>query len=74
MIPLLQDAQAMLAGKEGAGPVRARVLAHLAVALRDQLDRGPRDALSREAVALARTLGDPRCLPGAGGQDDRKSQ
>jgi tetratricopeptide (TPR) repeat protein len=58
MITLLEDARAMLAGKEDAGPVRARVLAHLAVALRDQPDRGPRDALSREAVALARASGD----------------
>ena len=62
VIPLLQEARAMLAGKEGAGPVRARVLANLAVALRDQPDRGPRDALSREAVALARASGDPPTL------------
>jgi len=62
MIPLLQEARAMLAGKEDAGPVRARVLAALAVALRDQPDRGPRDALSREAVALARACGDPPTL------------
>ena len=62
MIPLLQDARALLAEKEDAGPVRARVLAALAVALRDQSDRGPRDALSREAVALARACGDPPTL------------
>jgi tetratricopeptide (TPR) repeat protein len=62
MIPLLQEARAMLAEKEGAGAVRARVLAHLAVALRDQPDRGPREALSREAVALARASGDPPTL------------
>src|SRR5215470_703841 len=62
MIPLLQEARAMLAEKQGAGPVRARVLADLAVALRDQPDRGPRDALSREAVALARALDDPPTL------------
>jgi tetratricopeptide (TPR) repeat protein len=62
VIPLLQEARAMLARKEDAGPVRARVLAHLAVALRDQPDRGPRDALSREAVALARALDDPPTL------------
>ncbi len=62
VIPLLEDARAMLAEQEDAGPVHARVLAHLAVALRDQPDRGPRDALSREAVALARTLGDPSTL------------
>ena len=62
LIPLLQEARAMLAEKQGAEPVRARVLAHLAVALRDQPDRGPRDALSREAVALARASGDPATL------------
>jgi len=62
MIPLLQEARAMLAEKEGTGPVRARVLAHLAVALRDQPDSGPRNALSREAVALARALDDPPTL------------
>jgi tetratricopeptide (TPR) repeat protein len=62
MIPLLQDARAMLAGKEDAGPVRAQVLARLAAALRDQPDRGPRDALSREAVALARRFNDPATL------------
>ena len=62
MIPLLQEARAMLTEKQDAGPVRARVLAHLAVALRDQPDRGPRDALSREAVALARASGDQLTL------------
>src|SRR5215470_6893777 len=62
MIPLLQEARAMLAEKQGAGPVRARVLAALAVALRDQPDRGPRDALSREAVTLARASGDALTL------------
>jgi tetratricopeptide (TPR) repeat protein len=62
MIPLLQEARAMLAEEQGAGPVLARVLAALAVALRDQPDRGPRDALSREAVALARASGDPLTL------------
>ncbi len=62
VIPLLQDARAMLAEEQGAGPVRAQVLAHLAAALRDQPDRGPRDALSREAVALARASGDPPTL------------
>ena len=62
VIPLLQEARAMLAEKQSAGPVRARVLAALAVALRDQPDRGPRDALSREAVAVARASGDPPTL------------
>jgi tetratricopeptide (TPR) repeat protein len=62
VITLLEDARAMLAENEGAGPIRARVLARLAAALRDQPDRGPRDALSREAVALARRFGDPATL------------
>jgi eukaryotic-like serine/threonine-protein kinase len=62
VITLLEDARAMLAEKEGAGPVRAQVLARLAAALRDQPDRGPRDALSREAVALARRCNDPPTL------------
>jgi tetratricopeptide (TPR) repeat protein len=60
VIPLLQEARAMLA--EDAGPLRARVLARLAAALRDQPDRGPREALSREAIALARASGDPPTL------------
>ena len=62
MITLLEDARAMLAEKEGVGAVRARVLARLAAARRDQPDRGPRDALSREAVALARRVNDPATL------------
>jgi len=62
VITLLEDARAMLAEKESAEPVRARVLARLAAALRDQPDRGPRDALSRDAVALARRCNDPPTL------------
>jgi tetratricopeptide (TPR) repeat protein len=62
VITLLEDARAMLAEKEGGGPIRARVLARLAAALRDQSDRGRRDALSREAVALARMFNDPPTL------------
>ena len=62
VITLLEDARAMLAEKEGSGPVYARVLARLAAALRDQPDREPRDALSREAVALARVFNDPSTL------------
>jgi tetratricopeptide (TPR) repeat protein len=60
VITLLEDAQAMLADSEG--PTRVRVLARLAAALRDRPERGPRDALSREAVAGARELGDPATL------------
>ena len=62
VITLLEDARAVLAEKERGGPVRARVLARLAAALRDQPERGPRDALSREAVALARMFNDPPTL------------
>ena len=62
VITLLEEARAMLAENEGAGPLRARDLARLAAALRDRPDRGPRDALSREAVAAARALGDPSTL------------
>ncbi|HET7247053.1 MAG TPA: AAA family ATPase [Streptosporangiaceae bacterium] len=62
MITLLEDARAMLAEREGAEPVHARVLARLAAALRDQPDRGPRDALSRQAVALAQRFNDPPTL------------
>ena len=59
-ITLLEDARAMLA--QDAGPLRARVLARLAAAIRGQPERGPRDALSREAVDLARELGDASTL------------
>jgi tetratricopeptide (TPR) repeat protein len=62
VITLLEDARAMLADDEDAGPVRARVLARLAAALRDWPDRGQRDTLSREAVALARRCNDPATL------------
>jgi tetratricopeptide (TPR) repeat protein len=62
VITLLEDARAMLAETKGAGLVRVRVLARLAAALRDQPNRGPRDALSREALALARRLNDPPTL------------
>jgi tetratricopeptide (TPR) repeat protein len=54
MLPLLEDARIALSGENG--PVRARVLARLAAAIRDQPDRKPRDELSREAVELARSL------------------
>jgi tetratricopeptide (TPR) repeat protein len=57
---LLEDARVALA--DNAGPLRARVLARLAAAMRDQSDRGPRDLLSREAVELARSFSDPPTL------------
>ena len=62
VIALLEDARDMLVAEEGAGPVLARVLARLAAVLRYQPDRRPRDALSQEAVAVARKLGDPATL------------
>jgi len=62
VITLLEDARVMLADSEGAGPLRARVLARLAAALRDQADRAPRDELSREAIFLARRCNDPATL------------
>jgi tetratricopeptide (TPR) repeat protein len=60
VVQLLEDARAILA--ESGGAVRARVLARLAAALRDQPDRAPRDALSQEALTLARGLDDPHTL------------
>ena len=60
LIPLLNDALAAVG--DGDSEVRALLLARLAGALRDDLDPGPRDAHSSEAVALARRLGDPATL------------
>src|SRR5262249_44693984 len=42
--------------------LRVKVLARLAGALRDQLDREPRARLSEAAVEMARRLGDPATL------------
>jgi eukaryotic-like serine/threonine-protein kinase len=61
LVPLLEDAVGSL-GDADSG-LRARVLARLAGGpLRDQVDRGPRDRLSAEAVDIARRLGDPATL------------
>ncbi|HSJ28423.1 MAG TPA: AAA family ATPase [Acidimicrobiia bacterium] len=60
LIPLLKDA--LTAVGDGDSEVRALLLARLAGALRDDLDPAPRDAHSREAVELARRLGDPATL------------
>jgi hypothetical protein len=60
LIPLLKDALAAVG--DGESEARALLLARLSGALRDDLDPGPRDAYSREAVALARRLGDPATL------------
>jgi DNA-binding SARP family transcriptional activator len=63
MVALLEEALAEL-GDEDLG-LRARLLARLAGALRDEHGRDRRDALSREAVAVARRSDDPAALADA---------
>lgn len=60
LVPLLEEALAMLA--DGDVELRVGLLARLAGALRDEPDRSRRDALSREAVELARRSGNPIAL------------
>ena len=61
LVPLLKDALAAL-GKED-GLLRIKVMARLAGGpMRDDVDREPRDTMSREAVEMARRLGDPATL------------
>jgi tetratricopeptide (TPR) repeat protein len=60
LIPLLQDALVTLGGDDDA--MRARLLARLAGALRDSPDREHRASLSKQAVDLARRLGDTATL------------
>jgi DNA-binding SARP family transcriptional activator/tetratricopeptide (TPR) repeat protein len=57
LVPLLEEALAALSEADAA--LRARLLARLACALRDHASPERRDALSREAVEIARALGDP---------------
>jgi DNA-binding SARP family transcriptional activator/tetratricopeptide (TPR) repeat protein len=59
LVPLLEEALAAL-GEESA--LRVRLLARLAGALRDQPSLEPRSSLSRQAVEIARRLGDPDTL------------
>jgi len=59
LVPLLEDAIAAVAPDS---PLRARLLARLAGALRDQPAAERRAALCREAVELARTFDDPATL------------
>jgi tetratricopeptide (TPR) repeat protein len=59
LVPLLEEAVAL--GPADAG-VRARLLARLACALRKQVEQERCEALSREAVEIARALGDPATL------------
>ncbi len=56
LVPLLEEALATLGGNEPA--LQARLLARLAGALRDEPSRERRDALSAEAVEVARASGD----------------
>ncbi|MBA2460865.1 MAG: AAA family ATPase [Actinobacteria bacterium] len=61
LLPLLEDALREL--PEVDSHLRAKVLARLAAGpLRDDIDRKRRDVLSREAVEMARRLGDPATL------------
>ena len=60
LIPLLKDGLARLGDAEN--PLRVRVMSRLAGALRDEHERNTRDVLSREAVEIARRLGDAEAL------------
>ena len=60
LVPLLEEALAGLGDEES--QLRVRLLARLAGALRDQPSLEPRSSLSREAVAIARRLGDSDTL------------
>lgn len=60
LVPLLEEALAGLAEDEV--ELRARLLARLAGALRDEPSRHRRDTLSEQAVELARHTGNPAAL------------
>lgn len=60
LVPLLEEALERLGGEPTV--LRVRVLARLAGALRDELSLQHRSALAREAVDLARELGDQDAL------------
>ena len=60
VLPLLEEALAVL--PEDDVELRAHLLARLAAALRDEPSRARRDAVSREALELARRSGDPAVL------------
>ena len=60
LVPLLEDGLAALGDDDA--ELRARLLARLAGALRDEPARERRDALSREAIELARRTRNPAAL------------
>jgi tetratricopeptide (TPR) repeat protein len=60
LVPLLQEGLGALANEDV--ELRATLLARLAGALRDEHSRERRDRLSREAVELARSTGNPIAL------------
>ncbi|HEV3124530.1 MAG TPA: AAA family ATPase [Candidatus Dormibacteraeota bacterium] len=60
VIPLLEGGLAAVGKSDSV--LRARILARLAGALRDDPSPEPRESLAREAVELARRLGDPAAL------------
>jgi DNA-binding SARP family transcriptional activator len=63
LVPLLEEGLAALGGEDVR--LRARLLARLAGALRDEHSRERRDALSAEALALARRTGNAEALADA---------
>jgi len=60
LVPLLEEGLSVVGGDEVV--LKARLLARLVGALRDEHSRDRRDALSREAVELARRAGSPTAL------------
>jgi DNA-binding SARP family transcriptional activator len=63
IVPLLEEALAALGEQQSV--LRVRLLARLASALRDQPSLEPRSSLSRQAVDIARRLGDKATLADA---------
>lgn len=63
VVALLDEALAALPEEDSI--IRARVAARLAGALRDDWSRTERDAISAQALAMARRLGDPTTLASA---------
>jgi AAA ATPase domain len=60
LIPLLEEALAALG--DGDSQLRSRTLARLAGALRDDRSTEPRESIGKQAVDVARQLGDPATL------------